>query len=169
MNTLTKILLVALCLFSFSWGTAQEIKILKGDMETNFSFSYDQGELGGDLKLGAFVSDYIQIGLEGGYQDTDFLTQTDLGIYLLRFFETGTYTLPYVGVGTGFASLDGSAGESNSGAAFSLILGLRYYLADNVALNTEFRSAWASGEAFIDGNSASDTEFSLGIGLSYLW
>lgn len=148
---------------------AQEIKVNKGDLDTTFSATVDRGELGGDLRFGAFVSDYLQLGLEGGIQDTDFITQYDMGLYLIRFFETRTYMLPYVGLGMGFASLEGSTGESESGAAFSLILGLRYYLTDNVALNTEFRSAWASGEAFIDGNSASDSSFGLGIGLSYLW
>lgn len=149
--------------------SAQDIKVSKGDFETNFSSVINRGEVALDLRFGAFVADYTQLGLKVGYSDTDFLTQSQLGVYLLRFFETRTYTLPYVGLGMGYTTLEADGAGDNSGVDFALILGLRYYIADNVALNTEFRSAWATDKTFIDSDRAVDTDFGLRIGLSYLW
>jgi opacity protein-like surface antigen len=148
---------------------AQEIKAFKGDFETNVSALVNRGEIDLNLRLGAFTADFLQFGADVGYSDTNFLTQYELGVYGVRFIDTGTYTLPYVGLGLGYVSLEGDADEGNAGISTSLILGIRYYIADNVALNTEFRSAWASDKAFVDNDQAVDTQFSLGVGISYLW
>jgi hypothetical protein len=148
---------------------AQEIKINKGDLELNLSTALNQGEVSADVHFGAFVSDYMLWRVDVGYMDTEFLSTTQAGLSAIRFFETRTYTLPYIGLGAGYNSLEGMSGVETSGVEMSLILGLRYYMAENVALNTEVKTAWSSEETFIDGSQTTDTDYRLRIGLSYLW
>jgi len=148
---------------------SQDIKISKGDFEANVSSILSRGEIDLETRFGAFIADYLQVGLDVGYTDTDFLSRLDLGVYGTRFFETRTYAIPYAGLGMGYSTLDGGGEGDFSGVSFSLLLGVRYYLAENVALNTEVRSAWATDKTFIDSDRAVDTEFSLRVGLSYLW
>lgn len=159
-------------LLAFLFGTvglAQDININKGDFELKLASAFDQGQFNVDAHFGAFVADYTQWRLDVGYTDTDFFTQSRAGVTALRFFETRTYTIPYVGLGLGYTSVDSPNGLENTGAEFSLILGLRYYLAENVALSTELKTAYATDDAYIDGTSVTDTDYRLGIGLSYLW
>jgi opacity protein-like surface antigen len=156
-------------LFISSIAFSQQIRINKGDFDATGSAELSQAELGLDLRWGAFIADYRQLGIQVGYADTDLLTQMGLGAYYLQFFETNTYALPYVGGGLGFNSLSPDFGSDTSGLAVSLILGVRYYFSSSVALNTEFRVAWSSDDTFIDDTEATDSDFRLGVGLTYLW
>lgn len=165
----TRFTLFALCLFVTAVASAQQIKVNKGHFDATGSAVLSPGVIGLDARFGAFVRDYRQVGFELGYNDTDPLSQTSIGAYYLHFIETNTYTLPYVGGGLGYNGLDADSGSDASGYALSLILGIRYYLTSSVALNTEFRAAWSSDETFIDGDEPSDTDFRLGVGLTYLW
>ena len=149
--------------------SAQQLHLNKGDFEVAGSAAFNSGELGGDLRFGAFVADYLQIGLEVEYRDTDLATRTGAGLYAIRLFETRTYLLPYAGAALGLGSLDVDGGDSESGAEFTLLTGLKYYLADNVSLNTELRFGAGTGDTYLSDDEKNSTDVSLRIGLSYLW
>ena len=165
------ILFCSLCLFCSTAAFAQQIKLNQGDQDITFSAAFNSGELGADLRWGRFFQDYFQYGVEIGYADDDFVSQTGIGLYLLRYFETNTYTIPYLGVGLGYGALSSDANDEVdfSGGAFALIFGIRYYIADNVAINTELRGAAGTDDIFIDGSEGADSDFSLNIGFTYLW
>lgn len=156
-------------LFFFCNLHAQDLKLQKGDFEVTGSGTFNQAKLAGDLRFGAFIMDYLQLGIDLGYQDTDILNRFSLGTYVYWMFETQTYFLPYVGSGISLSSLEGDSGFSDSGLDFSLFFGLKYYLADNVSLNTEFKGAFSSAETFIKDNEASSSDYGITIGLSYYW
>lgn len=109
--------------------------------------------------------------MEVGYTDTEFTSQTEIGLYLIRYFETNTYTIPYLGIGLGYGALSSDANDEVdfSGATFAIITGIRYYISDNVAINTELRGVYGSDEIFIDGTESTDSDFRIGIGFTYLW
>jgi len=148
---------------------AQQVKLNKGDFEIATSGLLDQSELGGTLRFGAFVQDYIQIGLDLEYQGNDFLDRFSVGAFGLMLIETETYLLPYVGGSLSLASLNPDGDSGNSGMAFALIGGLKYYLADNVALNGELLIGVSSDDTYLDSGKASDTYVGLRFGFSYLW
>jgi len=165
---MTKFLYLSFFIFS-TLCFSQEIKLNKGDFEVNLGSTFSQGEIDVEAGFGAFLADYSLLRLDLGYSDTQPLDRSSLGVSLVRFFETRTYTIPYVGIGLGYVTITDGAEEDLSGAEFSLLLGLRYYLAENVGLNAEFKTAYATEEAYLDGAEPVDTDYGFRIGLSYLW
>lgn len=156
-------------LFFFCTIHAQDLKLQKGDFEVAGSASLNQAQLDGNLRFGAFVMDYVQWGIDLGYQDNDLLNRFSLGTYVYWMYETQTYVLPYVGAGISLSSLDVDGGESDSGVDFSLFFGFKYYVAYNVSLNTEFKVAYGSASTFIDDNKSSSSDYGIRVGLSYYW
>ena len=148
---------------------AQRLKLNKGDFEVAGSALFNAGELGGDLRFGAFLQDYVQGGLTLSYHDTDFATRTGIGFYGLYLFESRRYLLPYVGGGLGFSSIDIDGAASESGAEFTLLTGLKYYVADNVSLNTELAFGVSTADTYLGDDELKSTDITLRIGLSYFW
>lgn len=163
-----KIVIIPLLFLSFSLH-AQQLNIYKGDFEVSGSGQFTQAQLGGEIRFGSYVMDYVQVGTALSYQDTDLLTQFSLGAYVIRLFETQTYFLPYAGSKLAFSSLDADSGLSNSGVALSLLGGVKYYFADNVSLNTEVYVSYGSEQTFIKDNMTSDSDYGLTLGISYCW
>jgi len=148
---------------------AQDLRLYKGDMEVSGSGEFTQSQLGANIRFGSFIKDYMQIGVELSALDTEFIDRFALGLYIQYLFETQTYFLPYIGSGIAASTLDAELGDSESGAEFSLFTGLKYYMADNVSLNTEIFVAYSSGETFVDDYQAADSDYGVTIGLSFYW
>lgn len=164
-----KKLLFICILFSVFCLQAQEIKINKGDFEVAASGEFNQAVLGGQIRFGSFVADYIQLGVDLVYYDTERVNRFSLGTFMSYTFETQTYLLPYVGGKLALSSLDPEEGEGESGLDFTLLFGLKYFVADNVSLNTELHLGYAAADTYIDGDEATDTDYGVTIGLSYYW
>lgn len=163
-----KLLLICALLFTFSLQ-AQDLKIHKGDFEISGSGDLNQAVMGAEVRFGSFIADYIQLGVDLTYVDTDLLTRFSLGAYSLYMFETQTYALPYAGAKISLSSLEPDGGENESGLDFALLFGLKYYVADNVSLNTEVHVGYSSADTYIDNDKASSSDYGLTIGMSYYW
>lgn len=163
-----KYFLILAFLFGIS-AYSQEIKVYQGDFEVSGSAEYTQSQLGGHFRLGTYVSDYLQVGVEAGILDSDPLSRFALGAYVQYLFETQTYLLPYLGSGLGLSSLDVDGGDSESGIDFKLFTGMKYFLPENLSLNFELYMAFGSADTYIDKDKASDSDYGLTVGLSYCW
>lgn len=163
-----KYILILSLLFTCSLH-AQQLKINKGDFEVSGSGQLNQSQLGGDIRFGSYVMDYLQVGADLTYLDTDLFTHFSLGAYVIYLFETQTYFLPYVGSKLALSSLEPATGSGDSGMDLSLLGGVKYFFADNVSLNTEVYVGYASAKTFIKDNKASDTDLGLTLGISYCW
>lgn len=150
---------------------AQRLKLNKGDFEVSGSALFNSGELGGEIRFGAFPADYIQGGIELEYHETDLASRTGISFYGIYLFETRMYLIPYAGGKLGFGSLDVEVegGESDSGAELSLLVGLKYYFADNVSLNTELTFGVGTGDTFLSDDEVNSTDVGLRVGLAYTW
>ncbi len=157
------------CMLLPFFSQAQVLKLNKGDFEVAGSANIDGNTIGFEARFGAFVADYIQTGINAKWEDSNFGTRAALNLYLIRLFETRTYFLPYAGASLGFGSLDYDFGGSESGVEFQLITGVKYYIADNVTLNSELTFGISSGETFQGNNEMDDTEIALRVGIGYLW
>jgi opacity protein-like surface antigen len=151
--------------------SAQQLKLNKGDFEIATSGMFNRAEFSGDFRFGAFIADYVQLGLDIGYVDTDFFTRYSLGAYIMGLVETRTYFLPYYGLGLAFSSLEPAieGSRSSSGLDFKLFGGVKYYVADNVSLNTELGVGFSTENTYIKDSSTTSSDISLRVGLSYLW
>ncbi|MEX2381107.1 MAG: hypothetical protein WD490_01890 [Opitutales bacterium] len=148
---------------------AQQLKIHKGDFEVATAAMFSRAELAGNFRFGAYVQDYIQLGLDVGYQETDFFSKSSIGAYLLALVETRTYFLPYYGGGLYYSSLDSPVGDSFSGVDLRLFGGIKYYVADNVSLNTELLIGYSTDDTYIKSSETTSSDISLRVGISYLW
>lgn len=148
---------------------AQQLKIHKGDFEVATSAMLSRAELSGNIRLGAFVQDYVQIGLALGYQDTDFYSRGSFGAFALSLVETRTYFLPYYGGGLYYSTLDSPMGDSFSGLDFRIFGGVKYYVTDNVSLNTELGVGYSTDDTYIEGSKTTQSDISLRVGISYFW
>lgn len=148
---------------------AQQLKVYKGDFEIATAVMMSRAELAGQVRFGAFVMDYLQIGLELGYQDTDFFSQGSFGVYGLTLVETRTYLLPYYGGGLYFSTLDPPVGDSFSGLDFRIFGGVKYFISDNVSLNTEVTLGYSTDDTYIKSTETTSSDISLRVGISYLW
>ncbi len=165
MRRLFFVLALALPLFA----SAQRLNVYKGDYEVAGSGSFDLAQLGMDLRFGAFIRNYLQIGGNVEWLDTDSLTRSYFGGYALHLYETRTYLLPYIGAGLGLGSLEADSGFSESGLELSFFFGMKYFLTDNVAVNTEVRLGLSSADTYLSDDRAESNDIAVRIGLSYLW
>ncbi|MDA3873385.1 MAG: hypothetical protein PF795_05445 [Kiritimatiellae bacterium] len=148
---------------------AQQLKLNKGDFEVATSAMFNRAELSGNVRFGAFVMDYVQLGLDVGYQDTDFFSRSSLAAYVMALVETRTYFLPYYGGGLYYSSLDPNAGETFSGLDFRVFGGVKYYMADNVSLNTELTIGYSTDDTYIKDSETNSSDIGIQVGISYLW
>lgn len=160
--------LLLLCLLPLA-ASAQNLKLNRGDFEASGSAWLDQAELGFSTRFGMFVHDYLQAGVDVTWADSDFATRTRLGIYSFRIVETRSYWLPYFGGGLGYGSVDIDGLDSESGVELTLFGGVKYYLADNVSLNSELAFGLSTGDTYISDDDLESTRIGLTVGISYLW
>lgn len=149
--------------------SAQVLKLNRGDMEIAFHGQFDPGVTAINLRFGTFAADYLQIGTNVDYQDSNFAERMAFNLYVIRLLETRRYILPYVGASLGYGSLDITGGRSESGAELQVLTGIKYYLADNVSLNTELHFGASSGRTYLGDRKITSNEVGLRIGLAYLW
>jgi len=148
---------------------AQQLLLNEGDFEAGGSGMIDSDALSGSARFGAFILDYLQLGGKLDLADNDVATRVGLSVYLIKLFETNTYLIPYLGGSIGYASLDVSGDKSESGAESALIGGLKYYMADNVSLNSEVTAGYSSGETFLDEDGGDTFKLMLTIGIGFHW
>jgi len=141
----------------------------KGDMEVSGSAGFTDYEIATQARLGIFIQDYTQVGVKLDWSDTDFATRTRLAFFGYYLFETREYWLPYVGSSLGYANVDADVGGSESGMELTLFTGIKYYLADNVSLNTEVGFGFSSGDTYLTNDGSESSEISLRIGFSYIF
>lgn len=148
---------------------AQNLKIFQGDYEINGSAQLSQAALGGEFSLGTFIQDYLQVGGDAAFFDSDFYTRYSIGAYVSLLFDTGTYWLPYVGSGLKLAALEPVFLEKETGIELEIFGGVKYFLADNVSLNTEIRLGVSSADTYLENDEYANTDYRVNIGLSYYW
>jgi opacity protein-like surface antigen len=162
-------ILFSLCFMLPLLASAQRLKVNAGDYEVSGSGVFNSAQLGADVRLGTFIDNYLQAGGQFGWHDSDFATRTKFGAYGLYLYETRTYLLPFVGAGLGFGSLDLDGGSSKSGIELDFFFGLKYFLADNVSLNTEVNLGLSTDKTYLRDDKAESSDVSIRVGISYLW
>jgi opacity protein-like surface antigen len=151
------------------FASAQRLKIAQGDFEVAGSAVFDSSQIGAKMRFGTFAANYFQLGGEFEWLDTDYATRTGIGMYFIRLYETNAYLLPYFGVGLGLGTLEYDDSSDESGMELSFLLGLKYFLSDNVSLNTEFSFGMSSADTYMGSDEPDSTQASVRIGLSYFW
>lgn len=86
------------------------------------------------LGWGIFVSDFIELGVQGGLRRTDDVAAYSLGGFGEYHFDLGTLFVPYVGAAVSAATVDMDGVGDETAVILGGSSGFKMYLVDNVAL-----------------------------------
>jgi opacity protein-like surface antigen len=154
--------------------------IQRGNRELSLHISPDfEGAIGDTIFLQAGYGIFVRDGLAArgtlshtvledvAGEDSDYRT-SEVGLAGEYHFELGGKLVPYLGLGLGwrrsqFADLDESA------LVYGPRMGLKYFVADNVALDLEITYKFGSADVFINDFKAEDTDLSSAVGFRVLF
>ena len=167
-------------ILAFCASVANAVYITEGTRELRTSGSYqfaseDGPALDVKLGLGLFVFDGIYIGIIGGLGDSDRVRQYDVGLAVEYNYDSGTVLIPYLGLVAGwsesrlsFTDPDGSSRrETNDGFLVGAESGVKYFIAENIAISLAYLFEWADDDVFLDRDKAKDTNNSLQLGMRF--
>ncbi|CAN5121539.1 hypothetical protein BH24PSE2_BH24PSE2_15470 [soil metagenome] len=154
--------------------------IEEGNRELSLHISPDfEGAIGDTIFLEAGYGIFVRDGIvaratlshtvleDVAGEDTDYRT-SEAAIVGEHHFDLGGKLVPYAGVGLGwrrtqFADLDESA------LVYGPRLGLKYFVADNVALDLEITYKFGAADVFINDFQAEDTDLSSAVGFRVMF
>ncbi|MGH8196047.1 MAG: outer membrane beta-barrel protein [Woeseiaceae bacterium] len=161
-------------------GTGAEPMIREGHHEVSLHISPDlEGPIGDTIFFqagyGVFLRDGIVVRAMLSHavledvagEDTDYRS-SEAGIAGEYHFDLGGNLVPYLGLGLGwhrsqFADLDESA------LVYGPRFGMKYFVADNAALDLEITYEFAAADVFINDFEAEDTDLSSAVGFRILF
>jgi len=147
---------------------AQHLPIYFGHSEISGSGTFHGGRSEVSFRYGRYIENLVQMGFYVDFLDSSFYTRTAMGALFLRSFDTPTYLIPYVGAGLGYGQFE--RGEIDaSGVELSFLVGLRYFMTNNVSLNGEFFVGVSSDDTFLDNSQSDSLEMGFRFGLGYSW
>lgn len=125
-----------------------------------------------DVTFGQFVYDYWEVGAMAGVATSDSLTRLRGGVFTEYNIELNRSVLPFVGLNITVIGIDADFEDSDltgedSALGLGGAIGLKGFLHENVALTTALNFDWASSDVFLEGDSTSDTDLQLRLGLRY--
>lgn len=161
-------LCLLLTIASFSIANAQHLPIYSGNSEISTAGLFDAGRTEFSFRYGRYIDHLVQMGFYVNFEDSSFYTRTALGALFTRSFDTPTYLIPYVGAGLGYGQIE-RGGEDNTGIELTFLLGLRYFISNNVSLNGEFHAGVSSDDTFLDNAEVDSVGMGFRFGLSYSW
>lgn len=155
-------------------------KITKGTRELSLHVSPDFESTIGDMILvqagyGVFLRDRLELRGTFNYALLEDIAGADADYKMFEYGVVGEYhidlggaAVPYLGAGIGwgkseFGSLDESA------LVYGPRAGVKYFVADNVAIDFEVAYKLAFADVFINDFIAEDHDLSLGLGLRVLF
>ncbi|MCC5844219.1 MAG: hypothetical protein JJU05_08215 [Verrucomicrobia bacterium] len=167
MNTRFTILLLALASF-FVTARAQHLPIYYGHSEISGAGNFHGGRSEFSFRYGRYIENLVQMGFYADYLDSSFYSRTAMGALFIRSFDTPSYLIPYVGAGLGYGQFERGDIDA-SGIELSFLLGLRYFMTNNVSLNGEFHVGVSSDDTFLDGSDLDSIGMGFRFGLGYSW
>jgi len=172
-----KLKLLSALFFLFLLGLTSQAQMLdKGTRE--FAISGNGDIVSGDVslylepKFGYFAWDNVELGLAGSLNYNENETQVSIGPFAEYNFRTGSKWVPFVGGAVEWLNadidIDSSGVETDSdGVGFDASLGLKYFLADNIAISTRYTHQWASDDLFTSADEVKDSAGFYVIGMRF--
>jgi len=147
----------------------KEIGIVGGvDFDTAFGTEVDLA-----LKGGYFWIDYLEFGGLIGISDNDVVSAYELGAFAEYNFVLEAPVIPYIGVALSYGStemqLKNTPKKDASAAIGSFNIGIKYFITEDVALDSDIIFRIASSEVFPEDNTSSDIDVQWRIGLRFFW
>ena len=148
----------------------REIGLVGGvDFDTAFGTEVDL-----TLKGGYFWIDYLEFGGLIGIYNNDAVSAYELGAFAEYNFVLDAPVIPYIGVALSYGSTElqliNTAPKKDETAAIgSFNFGIKYFITEDVALDSDIIFRIASSEVFPEDNKISDIDVQWRIGLRFFW
>ena len=154
---------------AFATAVCAQPTIYEGTRELLIAGGWDSdGETGTELDLtvgyGVFVRDAIEVGGTLGYEslsDGDWKVMA-IGGFVEYHFDMASMTVPYVGAKIGYASYEV---PDESVFEYGPRVGVKYFIADNVAVDVGLTYMLATEEVFVNDGVYEDNDLSLSFGI----
>lgn len=150
---------------------AHAIMISEGTRELTVDGEYQfSSEVGRaftvNLGLGLFVLDGLQVGLVTGVSDNDIVTLWKGGAFAEYNLDVGRTVIPFLGSRALYSYTDLEDGAENS-VLLGGYAGIKYFIAENIAISLKYLFEWADDEIFFDNGDAKDTNASIQLGMRF--
>ena len=153
-------------------GASYGASLKQGTQEIVVQGGYDPQTASGDfeaisLEYGQFIQDLIEVGVRGNYATDEDVESYGLGAFAEYNFDLGTEVVPYVGAGIGWQNTDINNGQSVDGVEIAGLAGVKYFLAENVAISADAEIDWADDEIYPKDEDFDDTNFQFNLGMRF--
>ncbi len=136
-------------------------------LEGEYQFSSELGRsFNVNLGLGLFILDGFQVGLTGGVSDNDVVTMLKGGGFAEYNFDVGHIFIPFLG-GRALYSHTDLDDASEDSFVLGGYAGVKYFIAENIAVSIKYLFEWADDEIFFDESETKDTNSSIQLGMRF--
>jgi hypothetical protein len=146
----------------------------EGTQEIVVGGYFDASSLDGETvqlngSYGLFIMDYLEVGAFASWLTTDVAGDAiNVGAFAEYNFATETPVVPFVGIRAAYASLDLEDVELDDAFVGIATAGVKYFLADNVALKLALNGEMASEDIYVDEDMQfEDTDFNVTLGMAF--
>jgi hypothetical protein len=174
-----KVLVTAIAISIFALGgtafaqRAGAPMIDAGSQEIGVSGNIDFEDTDGKILLnlfgsyGYFIQDNVEVGVRVGYLrrrggDEERINVGGFGEF---HFPVTNVTVPYVGADLDYAYADLEPGGSENSLVLSPKVGVKWFIREHFAIDTNIYFAWADEDIFVNDNEPDDTDWGARIGL----
>lgn len=123
-----------------------------------------------EVKYGYFWIDDLEFGALAGFRDDNMYQEWKIGGFSEFNFRLESPVVPYIGAALTFVDSEVTIGAEKLGTsavAGDFSLGLKYFLVENVAIDTDFVMSIASDDVYPEKEAMSDTDMRWRIGLRF--
>jgi outer membrane protein W len=145
----------------------------KGTMELDIEGSFDdKGAAGSQLWIGIgfgyFVADNLELEIAGAYINNDYQTGYHPAVGVQYNFNLGSKFIPFIGANLGWGIWHNKNAKDVNGFVYGIEGGVKYYLADNVALSFSIDADWSNEDLWAEKDGKmSNNDLSCHLGLRY--
>jgi len=166
--------LVLSMVLAMAVGVSAQPLLMEGTREWMVEANYDpEGPGGTEYSLGVgygvFMRDALEVGGIFTYSSADDGDNKTMGIEGLAeyHFDRGTMMVPYVGARIGWNKWETVAAD-NDAMVYGPRVGVKQFLADNVAIDIALEYMMASDDIFVNDGEVEDTNMEIVVGMRML-
>jgi outer membrane protein W len=154
-------------------GSVYGASLKQGTQEIVVEGLFDADGAAGDeldlsLKYGQFIQDNIEVGAFAGFSDNDVVNTYEIGGFGEYNIDLGNELVPYVGAGIGWISLEADDSDADEdGYGIYGEVGVKYFLAENVAVSAAGIYEWASEDVYVEDGEATDDNITLNLAMRF--
>ena len=120
-----------------------------------------------NVKYGFFPQDAVEMGTVVGFADDDVGTLFRLGGFAGYNFDTGTEWIPFIGGVLSYVSINSDAYDTGNAIALTFEGGVKYFIAENVALTLTAEISMATDDVFVKKDELTDTDSAFKLGFRF--